>query len=131
MGTFFERGILKPKEVFYLSYCWTQVRMPVYDQIALEMRRETGSTISSATIVSYFKAFRDVCVSYFNTHIVKLGGPGKVVQIDETILARRKNNKGRLIPHQWCFRGIKRGSSKCFLVAVEHRDAAILVPLVR
>ena len=46
-------------------------------------------------------------------------------------LARRKNNKGRLVPHQWCFGGIERGSNKCFIVAVEHRDAATLVPLVR
>ena len=53
--TFFERRILKPKEVFYLSYCWTRVRMPVYDQTAPDMRRGTGSTISSATLVSYFK----------------------------------------------------------------------------
>ena len=131
MGTFFETGILKPKEVFYLSYCWSQVRMPVYDQIALNMRRKTGSTISSATIVSHTKAVRDVCVSYFNVHPVKLGGPAKVVEIDETVLARRKNNKGRLVLHQWCFGGIERRSNKCFIVAVEHRDAAILVPLVR
>ena len=100
MGKFIKRGILKPKKVFYLSYCWTQVRMPVYDQIALDMRRETGSATSSATIVSYFKAFRDVCVSYFNAHPVKLGGPGKVVQINETVLTRRKFNRGQFVPHQ-------------------------------
>ena len=33
--TFFEKEILKPKEVFYLSYCWMQVDVPVYDQMAL------------------------------------------------------------------------------------------------
>ena len=105
--------------------------MPLYDQIALDMRREIGSTISSATIVSYFKPFRNSCVSYFNAHPVKLDGPSKFVEIDETVLARRKNNKGRLVPHQWCFRGIERGSNKCFIVAVERRGAATLVPLVR
>ena len=64
--------------------------MPVYDQTALDMRREIGSTISSATIISYFKTFRDVCVSYFNARLVRLGGPGRVVEIDKTVLARRK-----------------------------------------
>ena len=73
--------------------------MPVYDQTALGMRQETVGTISSATIVSYFKAFRDVCVSYFNAHPVKLGGPGKVVEIDKMFLACRKNNKGKLVTH--------------------------------
>ncbi|VDD93199.1 unnamed protein product [Enterobius vermicularis] len=88
--------------------------MPVYDQIALDVRRETGSTISSAIIVSYFKAFRYVCVSYFNARPVKLNGPGKVVGIDETVLACRKNNKGKLVSHQWCFGGTERGSDKCY-----------------
>ena len=93
------------------------------------MRRETGSTISSATIVSYFKTFRDVCVvSYINAHPVKLGGPSKVVEIDETGLARRKR---RLVAYQWCFGGIERENNKCCIVAVEHRSAATLVPLVR
>ena len=81
---------LEPKEVFYSSNYWTRVCMPVYDQTALDTRRESGSTISSATIVSHCKAFRNVCVSYFNAHSVKLGGQGKVVEIDKTVLARRK-----------------------------------------
>ena len=38
---------------------------------------------------------------------------------------------GRLVPRQWCFGGIERGSNKCFIVAVEHRDATTLVPLVQ
>ncbi|VDD95160.1 unnamed protein product [Enterobius vermicularis] len=49
--------------------------MPLCNQIALDMRQETGSTIISGTVVSYSKALRDVCVSYFNGHPVKLGGP--------------------------------------------------------
>ena len=105
--------------------------MPVCDETALGMRQETGGTISSATIVSYFEAFGDVCVSYFNAHPVKLGRPGKAVEIDEMFLACRKNNKGKLVTHQWCFGEIKRRSNKCFIVAVEQREAATLVPLLR
>ena len=90
LGTFSKRGILKPTEVFNSFYCWTQVRMPLCNQLALDMRQETGSTIISGTVVSYSKALRDVCVSYFNGHPVKLGGPGKVVKIDETVLTRKK-----------------------------------------
>ena len=40
MRTFFKRGILKPKNFVYLSYYWTQVCMSMYDQTALDMRRE-------------------------------------------------------------------------------------------
>ncbi|VDD92585.1 unnamed protein product [Enterobius vermicularis] len=101
--------------------------MPVYDQIALDVCWETSGTISSATIASYYKAFRDVCVSYFNAHPVKLGGPGKVIKIDEAILALRKNNKGRIVPHQWCFGGIERAISASLL----QLSTGMLLPLCR
>ncbi|VDD85936.1 unnamed protein product [Enterobius vermicularis] len=65
-----------PYEELEAFFQLLEVRMPVDDQIALDMRRQNGSTISSATIFSYFKPFRDVCISYFNAHSVKLGGPG-------------------------------------------------------
>ena len=54
-GRFFEKEILKPEEAFYLSYCWTKVRMPVHNQTALDVRWETFGTVSSATVISSFK----------------------------------------------------------------------------
>lgn len=56
--------------------------MPVYDQTALDMSGEAGSTIGSATIVSQFEAFRVVFVLYLNAYPVKLRGPDKVAEID-------------------------------------------------
>ena len=108
-----------------------QVRIPAYDQAELGIRWETGSTISFATIVSYFKAFRDVCFSCFNAHPVKLGGPRKVIEIDEAVLVCRENSKVRLVPHQRCFGSTERGSNKCSIVAVDRRYAATVVLFVR
>ena len=42
------------------------------------------------------------------SNLQKIGGPGHVVAIDETLIARRKrgNRQGRPVREQWLFGGI-------------------------
>ena len=72
--------------------------MPLYDQITLDMRHDTNSTISKFTVVAYLKSFRDICVSYFQTRLVSLDSPGEIVKIDETILTWKKITPEGLFP---------------------------------
>lgn len=53
------------------------------------------------------------------------------MEIDETLLTRRKYNRGRLVGEQWIFGGIERGSGKIFVVPVERRNADTLLPLIQ
>jgi len=39
----------------------------------------------------------------------KLGGPGKIVEIDESKFGRRKYHRGHHVDGQWVFGGIERG----------------------
>jgi len=52
-----------------------------------------------------------------------MGGPLKVVEIDEAKTRKRKYNRGRLIKGQWVFGGIERGSGLAFVIPVEDRTA--------
>ena len=54
----------------------------------------------------------------------RLGGPGKVVQIDESKIAKRKYHRGHVVEGQWVFGGIEQDSRKCFVVTVEDRTEA-------
>lgn len=72
----------------------------MYYQIAPEVLRKSDSTVRFVTIFSYFKAFRDACVMYFNADPVNLGGPGETFEVDETVLACRKVNRDKLVLHQ-------------------------------
>ena len=75
-----------------------------------------------------YEFFRDVCTECFRRHSLKIGGLGKVVEIDKMLLTRRKYNRDRVIEKQWCFGSIDWRVKKCFVVPV---DAAILLPLAR
>lgn len=44
----------------------------------------------------------------------KLGGPGKIVEIDETKIGHQKYNRSRIITGHWLFGGIERDSIKYF-----------------
>ena len=77
------------------------------------------------------KCVRDVCTKHFRRHFLRIGGPGKVVEIDKTPLTTRKYNRGRVVEKQWCFGSNERGTNKYFVVPVERRGAATLFPLVR
>ena len=48
---------------------------------------------------------------------MKLGGPGKTVEVDETKIGKRKSQKGRLVEGQWIFGMVQRDSGGMRYVA--------------
>jgi len=79
-------------KIFHLSFYFATGTHRVAD-ITFAATEENGkSTIGHESIVLWNKRFRSVAVSYFKSHPLMLGGPGKEVQIDETVIGRRKYN---------------------------------------
>uniref|UniRef100_A0A914QF24 ISXO2-like transposase domain-containing protein n=1 Tax=Panagrolaimus davidi TaxID=227884 RepID=A0A914QF24_9BILA len=131
VGTFFEGTHLTVKEVFQLAYFWSQ-NLTAEEFLQFQMKREDGTEISSATICDWKQFFRDICVEYLRRNTVQLGGPEKIVEIDETVISRRKYNRGRMVAEQrWFFAGVERGTNKVFFEEVEHRNAETLLPIIQ
>lgn len=60
-------------------------------------------------------------------HSEKLGGPGRIVEIDEAKIGRRKYNRGRVIRGKWIFEKYERETKKIFIVPVEDRTEETLL----
>ncbi|KAK9694844.1 ISXO2-like transposase domain [Popillia japonica] len=67
----------------------------------------------------------------FQDRPTKLGGPGIVVEIDESKFGRRKYHKGHRIEGQWVFGGFERGTGRVFMVPVEQRGTNTLLPIIK
>lgn len=113
--------------------------------IQFQMRRPNGSTLGEHTIVDFKNFFRDMCVQYFIQNPIKIGGPGRTVQIDEAFVTKRfvkfyqihynittrKYNRGRLVNEAvMIFGGIEEEGGECFIWSVERRDASTLLTLI-
>jgi transposase-like protein len=89
------------------------------------------TNVSHRILIDYFNFIREVLVFWAHNNSEQIGGEGKIVEIDEAKIGKRKYNKGRYLEGQWVFGGIERGSNKFFLVAVEDRTANTLVGIVK
>ena len=74
---------------------------------------------------------REVCeVALFDGR-KKIGGPGKLVQIDESKIGKRKYHRGHVVEGQWVFGGIEEDFRKCFIATVEDRSEATLLEIIK
>ena len=106
-------------KVFHLLYCWAH-KFSV-NQTAHEVN------VSCNTVSFYFIQFRNACIDYLIEMPDKLiGGPGKTVEIDETLMCRRKYHRGRLLLDVWIFGGVCREDKQVFAVVVKNRQSDTL-----
>ena len=87
--------------------------------------------ISEPTAIDWYNFIRDICAEYFRRNPVRIGGPGIEVENDESKFGRRKYNRGRWQEGHWVFGGVERITGCSFLVEVQQRDAATLIPIIQ
>lgn len=86
-NTFFNNSNLTIKEICHFVGLWLFVTPK---QTVLE--KELGW--SSKTVVDWTSFCREVCLIVINKNSEKLGGPGKIVEIDEAKFGKRKYTIG-------------------------------------
>ena len=57
--------------------------------------------VSRSTTIKTYKLLRNVCVLKMNMSNQTLGGENHIVQVDESLLNKRKFNKGRIVTQKW------------------------------
>jgi len=69
-------------------------------------QREAGilaGVTAEHTKVDYFDFFRDVCSQHLaeTPGLFQFGSPNTVVQVDESVVTKRKYNRGRVVLERW------------------------------
>jgi hypothetical protein len=88
--------------------------------------------IARASVVDFYQRLRYVCGKYINPDEIVLGGASKIVEIDESMFARVKHNRGKDLKRKlvWVFGMKERDSGKCYMELVSTRNAASLIPII-
>ena len=90
--------------------------------------------IEANTVTDYANLLREECSRDLIENADMLGGPGCIVQIDESLLAKAKrtrNNHARPIREQWIFGAYDVQRKVGMIELVDSRDAATLLPLIQ
>ena len=114
----FKQSNLSIKEVIKFPYWWSQ------ELEQWQIKQQLG--LGSNTAVDWDMFCQELCEVTLFKNCQRLGGQGKVVQIGESNIRKRKYHQGHVVEGQWVFSGIEEGSRKCCIVTVEERSEKTL-----
>ena len=123
-NSIFTRTHLPINVVVHIIYCW--VHEYSCDLAAHECN------VNLMTITNFYQACRQAATFWLQTEGQDpIGGNGYNVEIDETLMSKRKNHAGRVLQEIWIFGGICRETHERFAIQVQARDAATLLPIIQ
>jgi hypothetical protein len=125
-GSFFENSKLSLSDTMLFLHLWSK---GYSEKLILD-----DFLFCKSTVVDWSRFCRDLCVFHFELDDVVIGGPGCIVEIDETMAVKRKYNRGRVLRAGWLFGGVERrgdGQFKCFLRMVYDRSGDHLTYWIR
>lgn len=112
-GTFFSRSKLSIFQILGFVNLWTNNAS--LNLICLQI------DIDEKTSIDWSSYSREVLLNSFIENKTKLGGPGKVVEIDESKFRKRKYNHGHRVDGTWVFGGFEKHAGRVFMVTVKDR----------
>ena len=128
-SSFFSNTQLSIHQVLRAAYYWS-----THPSSTLAKVQTETNIHSVATIIDYYNFFRDICQQWALRIQVnkRLGGLGRVIEIDESKLFHAKYNRGDMLgrTYDWVFGMLERGTNKVRFFHVADRTAATLLPTI-
>ncbi|KAK4883909.1 hypothetical protein RN001_000180 [Aquatica leii] len=123
-GSFFEKMRLPVRKVMYLLYFWSCLTPAGITARLMNLRL--------STVCQHYRFIRDV-VSWKLLQVpemFKLGGVGHVVQIDESVVTKRKYNVGRVVPQVWILGMVDTTTKKGMILYIENRSRQAIIKCI-
>jgi len=123
--SFFAGSHLSLRKALTLMYFWAS------DTSVAQCTSHVG--VSCATVVQWYQYFRDICSWKLLTTPIVLGGVGRIVQIDESVMAKAKYNRGHQLhaKQRWVFGVYDPVDKVGYIQLVDKRDANTLLPIIQ
>ena len=123
-NSIFTKNHIPINKVLHLIYCWAQ-RYPC--TLAAH-----EAHVSTVTVTNFYQACRQATKYWLQDEGQQpIGGNGLNVEIDESIISKRKNNAGRILQEIWVFGGVCRETHERFVFEVPDRKAETLLPIIQ
>ena len=123
-GSWIKDAKLSIENIVELIYLWSQG----FSNKEIEHKLK----LSNKTIVEWTIFFQECITSIMLKHSEPIGGKGVEVEIDESKFGKRKYYRGHRVEGQWVFGGREKNNhSKVFMVPVENRKQATLLPIIQ
>jgi len=121
--TFFYGSHLKSCKIMHLAYLWLNRNTQT------QAMNESGC--SSNTVTAFYSHFRSLVATTLDDEDAQIGGPGVIVEIDETKLGKRKYNRGHRVDGVWILVGVEKiDVRKVFMRRIENRSQTTLNSII-
>jgi len=109
-----------------------EIMLLTYDIVCREPAHQIQNEycFSAHTLADWGMFCRETMLVFLESCSVKICGPNKTVQIDESKFGRPRYHKGHPVKGQWVFGGVERESGETFLVPVKDRTAGTLMAII-
>lgn len=122
MGSFWQNSNLPLVKLLQLAFFWS------YNIPNKTCEEFTG--LQTQSVVQWYQHFRDVCSHYLEQNPLRIGGPDVIVELDVSVVVKRKRNMDHPAPVRWRFGGVCPATQKGFLLMVPDSEASTLLPII-
>jgi hypothetical protein len=131
--SFFSLFKKPPRIIVALIKCWAGQLTILKSLSMIELNLE--HKMCDDVVSTLFYRLRQIATLGIDKANLKLGGPGKIVEIDESLYARVKFHKGKDLKRVqvWVFGLVERSEenlSKCYMLLVPDREALTLLDII-
>lgn len=134
-NTWFENVKISLPTMFRIMLCYAQDIEYYWARVQCSSYKEEVA-LSEATICDWYNYCRETIVANEienQENQEQIGGPGRVVQIDESKFGRRKFNRGRQVEGHWVLGMVDEATNELRLEVCPYnvRSAEVLIPIIR